>query len=53
MSHGAAMALRALLPSDPTAVNGVVVVKYDPRNPANSMVLCEQWSGLRLTQPRG
>jgi len=22
-------------------------MKYDPRNPANSIVLCEQWSGLR------
>ena len=41
-------ALRELLPSDPTAVNGIVCVKYDPRNPANSIVLCEHWSGLRL-----
>jgi len=40
-------ALRELLPSDPSAVNGVVYVKYDPRNPANSMILCEEWSGLR------
>ena len=40
-------ALRALLPSDPSAVNGVVYVKYDARNPANSMILSEQWSGLR------
>jgi hypothetical protein len=40
-------ALRGLLPSDPSAVNGVVYVKYDPRNPANSMILSEDWSGLR------
>ena len=40
-------ALRAMLPSDPTAVNSVVFVKYDPRNPANSIILCEDWSGLR------
>ena len=25
-----------------------VSVKYDPRNPANSIVLAEQWSGLRV-----
>jgi len=40
-------ALRAMLPSDPSAVNGIVYLKYDPRNPANSMILSEQWSGLR------
>ena len=40
-------ALRPLLPPDPSAVNGIVYVKYDPRNPANSIILCEQWSGLR------
>ena len=39
--------LGAMLPPDPVAVNGIVYVKYDPRNPANSMILCEQWSGLR------
>ena len=39
--------LEALLPEDPSAVNGVVYVKYDSRNPANSMILSEEWSGLR------
>jgi Protein of unknown function (DUF3592) len=30
-----------------------VAVRYDPRNPANSIVVAEQWSGLRLgTSPR-
>ncbi len=36
-----------LLPTDPTVLFGPVAVKYDPRNPANSIVLCEEWSGLR------
>jgi hypothetical protein len=45
-------ALRNLLPTDPAAVNGVVYVKYDARNPANSIILAEEWSGLRhLKQP--
>ena len=38
--------LRALLPVDPTRLIGAVSVKYDPRNPANSIVLCEEWSGI-------
>ena len=40
-------ALRALLPKEASAVNGVVYVKYDPKNPANSIILAEEWSGLR------
>jgi hypothetical protein len=39
-------ALRGLLPADPASLAGPVNVKYDPRNPANSIVLCEEWSGL-------
>ncbi len=27
-----------------------VSVKYDPRNPANSIVVAEQWSGLRVSR---
>jgi hypothetical protein len=34
------------LPDDLSSV-GAVSVKYDPRNPANSIVVAEQWSGLR------
>jgi hypothetical protein len=34
------------LPDDLSSV-GSVSVKYDPRNPANSIVVAEQWSGLR------
>src|SRR5262245_59749132 len=39
------------MPADLSAL-GVVAVKYDPRNPANSTVLAEQWSGLRVKQQR-
>lgn len=35
------------LPSDVAAM-GPVAVKYDPRNPANSIVVAENWSGLRI-----
>lgn len=36
------------LPGDPTRVIGAAGVKYDPKNPANSIVLCEGWSGLPI-----
>ena len=39
--------LRELLPPDPMSLLGPISLKFDPRNPANSIVLCEQWSGLR------
>jgi hypothetical protein len=39
--------LESALPADPVAMIGPVVVKFDPRNPANSIVVCEEWSGLR------
>jgi hypothetical protein len=38
--------LKSRMPSDLSTV-GPVFVKYDPRNPANSIVLAEEWSGLR------
>lgn len=38
--------LAGLLPADPTRLIGSASVKFDPRNPANSIVLCEDWSGL-------
>ncbi len=34
------------LPAD-LSTAGPVAVKYDPKNPANSIVVSEQWSGLR------
>ncbi len=45
-------ALRQLLPEDPGRLIGPANVKFDPRNPANSMVLCEEWSGLPGVQIR-
>jgi hypothetical protein len=41
------MVLRSLLPPDLMTMVGPISVKFDPRNPANSIVLCEAWSGLR------
>jgi hypothetical protein len=40
-------ALEALVPTDPWALAGPVSVKYDPRNPANSIILSEEWTGIR------
>jgi hypothetical protein len=39
--------LEALLPADRWSTIGPASIKYDPRNPANSIVLCEEWTGLR------
>jgi len=38
--------LQPFLPEDLTSF-AHISVKYDPRNPANSIVLAEEWSGLR------
>lgn len=38
--------LKAFLPDDVASL-GPISVRYDPRNPANSIVLAEEWSGLR------
>ena len=35
---------------DLTSIRGVTI-KYDPRNPANSIVMSEDWSGLRAGLP--
>jgi hypothetical protein len=40
-------ALEALIPTDPWSLAGPVSVKYDPRNPANSIILSEEWTGIR------
>ncbi|HEY3739834.1 MAG TPA: hypothetical protein VGL53_08315 [Bryobacteraceae bacterium] len=40
-------ALRQLLPGGIDRLIGQVAIKYTLRNPANSIVLCEVWSGLR------
>jgi hypothetical protein len=44
--------LRDLLPPDPSVLIGPATLKYLPRNPANSIVLCEEWSGLRSRPPK-
>jgi hypothetical protein len=41
--------LKQFMPPDFSAIDAVSV-KYDPRNPANSIVLAEQWSGLRTSR---
>jgi hypothetical protein len=40
-------ALRQLIPGEIERLIGIVSIKYTQRNPANSIVLCEDWSGLR------
>ena len=39
--------LRQFLPGGFDRLVGMVAIKYTLRNPANSIVLCEVWSGLR------
>jgi len=40
--------LRHLLPTEPERLIGAASLKYSTRNPANSMLICEEWSGLRV-----
>lgn len=40
-------ALRELLPPEPERLIGPASLKYSPRNPGNSILICEEWSGLR------
>jgi hypothetical protein len=42
--------LRELIQTDPERLIGNVSLKYQPRNPANSIILCEDWSGLRVSR---
>jgi len=39
--------LLAQIPSDPEKLIGPASLKYSPQNPANSIIVCEVWSGLR------
>jgi hypothetical protein len=39
--------LQDLIPNDPALLIGQVTLKYAPRNPANSILVCESWSGFR------
>jgi len=46
--------LREQLPADPERLIGrAASLKYWPQNPANSIVVCEEWSGLRVVPPEG
>ncbi|HBY61013.1 MAG TPA: hypothetical protein DEH78_14415 [Solibacterales bacterium] len=38
---------------EPASLLGPATVKYVPDNPANSILLCEAWSGLRLSRKPG
>jgi hypothetical protein len=40
--------LPASVPADPARLLGPVTLKYLPRNPANSILICESWSGFRI-----
>lgn len=40
--------LRHRLPAEPERLIGVASLKYAPNNPANSILVCEEWSGLRV-----
>jgi len=39
--------LKEMLPDEPERLVGQVSLKYIARNPANSILMCEEWSGLR------
>src|SRR5580704_11099271 len=40
-------ALREKLPAEPERLIGVASLKYAPNNPANSILVCEEWNGIR------
>jgi hypothetical protein len=44
-------ALRDRLPEDLSRLIGTSGMKYDSNNPGNSILLCEEWSGLRIPSP--
>ncbi len=39
--------LREILPRANYLPGEAIMIKYDPQRPPNSIVVCEQWSGLR------
>ena len=45
-------AIQICLPENHNLVIGQVWVKFDSNNPANSIVVCEHWSGFRATPTR-
>lgn len=44
--------LKNLLPTETCTLVGPTGLKYSSRNPANSIVICEEWSGLRPAVPQ-
>ncbi len=45
--------LREMIPSDSQRLIGKPAsLKYSSQNPANSILLCEEWSGLRLDRSK-
>jgi NAD(P)-dependent dehydrogenase (short-subunit alcohol dehydrogenase family) len=46
--------LRDYIPANPEHLIGrSASLKYAPQNPANSILVCEEWSGLRFNPPAG
>ena len=43
--------LRELISGEPERLIGPVTLKYLTGNPANSIVVCERWTGLRAAPP--
>ena len=43
--------LKEQMPPDLSLLTAVSV-RYDPRNPANSIVLAEKWTGLHIVEPK-
>jgi hypothetical protein len=43
--------LQVYLPVDPHRLIGVASLKYSSKNPGNSILVCEEWSGLRAPAP--
>ncbi|MFN7923764.1 MAG: hypothetical protein U0Q16_26925 [Bryobacteraceae bacterium] len=44
--------LRDHVPTDRSRIIGPVTIKYFVRNPADSLIVCEEWSGLRIRQEK-
>jgi hypothetical protein len=44
--------LKNLLPPETSTLVGPTALKYSSNNPANSIVICEEWSGLRPPVPQ-
>lgn len=44
--------LKNKLPPETSTLIGPTSLKYSSRNPANSIVICEEWSGLRPVFPQ-